>query len=187
MATIGATVDPPIKQQFEEAARARNLTASRLAAELIIKFLEGGQGAVVAPASSLILPPPQPVPQEAKTKQVFVRLQPYHYMELGRLAAERKWYPGTYLGNLFCAHLERRPVLCEAEINALRQVARQLADMGRNINQIAKQLNASAENAHLAFAMDLDLQRALIELETSVVKNLVRANLKGWGVTDAEA
>jgi hypothetical protein len=113
-----------------------------------------------------------------------VRLDPYYFAELGRLARERNWYRGTYLANLFCAHADRRPVLCDAEIDAVRKVARQLADLGRNINQIAKKMNASPDKTHLAG--DLELIRMLVDLEAAAVKCLVKANLRGWGISDGE-
>jgi thiazole synthase ThiGH ThiG subunit len=88
------------------------------------------------------------------------------------------------LANLFCAHADRRPVLCDAEIGAVRQVARQLADLGRNINQIAKKVNAAPDKVHMA--ADFELIRMLVDLETAAVKGLVKANLRGWGVSDGE-
>ncbi|MBC7686318.1 MAG: plasmid mobilization relaxosome protein MobC [Bdellovibrionales bacterium] len=63
---------------------------------------------------------------------------------------------------------------------ALRQLARQLADIGRNINQIAKSLHCSLDNAHMAMALDFDALKMLIEVETVMVKELVRANVQFW-------
>jgi len=188
MPTIGAAVNEVTKDRFELAANARGTTASRLAASLINDFLTQGQADVVrglgAPSVSAEA---VDACHGARTEQVYVRLDPYYFKELGRLAKERNWYRGTYLANLFHVHADRRPVLCEAEINAVRQVARQLADMGRNINQIARKLNASPESAHLAFGADFELVRMLIEIETTTVKDLLKANLRGWGVSDAQA
>lgn len=194
MATIGAAVSAATKAKFDEVAHARGATPSRLAASIIEDFLEREAGKTPsllpapAPAQDLsALAAATPAPGEAKTKQVFVRLEPYYHAELGRLAAERAWFPGTYLANLFLAHVDRRPVLCNAEIHAVRQVARQLADMGRNINQIARKLNISLEHAHLVSTVDFELVKMLIELETNAVKDLMKANIRGWGVSDAEA
>jgi hypothetical protein len=188
MPTIGAAVNEVTKDRFESAANARGTTASRLAASLINDFLTQGQVDVV-PGRGATLVPSETMDARhgARTEQVYVRLDPYYFEELGRLARERDWYRGTYLANLFHAHADRRPVLCEAEINAVRQVARQLADMGRNINQIAKKLNASPESAYLAMGADFELVRMLIEIETTTVKDLIRANLRGWGVIDGQA
>ena len=188
MPTIGAAVNEVTKNRFESVASARGMTASRLAASLINDFLKQGQ-ADIEPDREATLAPSKVVDGRhgVRSEQVYVRLDPYYFEELGRLARERDWYRGTYLANLFHAHADRRPVLCQAEINAVRQVARQLADMGRNINQIAKKLNASPGSAPLALGADFELVRMLVEIETTTVKDLIRANLRGWGVSDGQA
>lgn len=188
MPTIGAAVSAETKEKFEAIALARTLTVSRLAASLIADFLSREQEQTrksedeVADHRTCAS-----ARGGSKTQQVFVRLDPYYHAELGRLAAQRNWYRGTYLANLFLAHVDQRPVLCDAEIRAVRQVARQLADMGRNLNQIARKLNTSLEHVHLVRTVDFELIKMLLELETNAVKDLIRANLRGWGVTDAEA
>ncbi len=167
MPVLGIWVDDETKSRFETIARERSMTTSRLAAPLILEFLsQGDQESAISLAASM---PPQMPPDasviHSKSLQVFVRMEPHYFAELGRLAAERRWYRGTYLRNLFRAHVERRPVMCVDEINAVRQVARQLADMGRNVNQIVKQLNTSIEHAHLVKSLDIELIRNLIEME----------------------
>lgn len=192
MPTIGAAVSVETKGEFDSVARARGTTSSRLGASIIEDFLnrEADKTPSLLPAHTPALSnlaTVAPAPGEARTKQVFVRLEPYYHDELNRLATERAWYAGTYLANLFCAHVDRRPVLCNAEIHAVRQVARLLADMGRNINQIARKLNTSLEHAHLVASVDFEVVKMLIELETNVVKDLMKANVRGWGVSDVEA
>lgn len=111
-----------------------------------------------------------------------MRLTPYHYVELQRRADVQQWSPSTYLGNLFCIHLDGKPRFNVDEVGALRQLARQLADMGRNVNQIAKSLHCSLDNAHMAMALDFDVLNMALDVETKLVKDLVRGNLDGWGV-----
>ena len=186
MPIIGARVSAKTKVEFESAANIRGTTASRLAASLIENFLNQ-EAPKPGPAGRLELPSMEPSASghaDARTEQVHVRLEPFYFSELGRLASERHWYRSTYLGNLLRAHLDRRPVLCDIEINAVRQAARQLRDVGRNINQVAKKLNASPEHAHLVQSLDFELVRMLIDLETSAVKNLIKANVRGWGMSD---
>lgn len=188
MATIGAAVNDVTKARFEFVASTRVTTASRLAASLIMDFLRAEEaGSTVGPQQ--VPHPIEPAAHqgEAKTNQVYVRLEPYYFMELGRLASERNWYRGTYLANLFHAHADRHPVLCNVEVDSVRQVARQLADLGRNINQIAKKLNASSDTVNLELASNVELIHMLLDLETAAVKSLLKANLKGWGVDDGEA
>jgi hypothetical protein len=188
MPTIGAAVDEATKGRFELIAKARRTTASRLAASLIIDFLSREDAnAGTLPQAGLPCTGPPDARGGTKSETVYVRLEPYYFAELGQLAQKRNWYRATYLANLFYAHADRRPVLCDAEIDAVRQVARQLAHLGRNINQIAKVVNAAPDMAQLPPPADLEVVRMLIDLETTVVKELLTANLRGWGVSDGKA
>jgi hypothetical protein len=186
MAVIGAVVDSGTKQVFEALARARSVTSSRLAGVLIKDFISAEEGNRHR-ASETGIPAVAYVPAHAgaKTEQVYLRLEPYYYEELGRLAAQRRWYRSAYLANLLYAHIDRRPVLCHDEVNALRQVARQLADIGRNVNQIARKVNIDSDRADLS-TFDFELIKMLLEVETAAVKTLVNANLRAWGATDVQ-
>ena len=187
MAVIGARVDDEIKEAFDALARARSVTTSRLAGALITDFIRGENGGSAQTAADARLPAQayQATHAGIKTELVHVRLEPYYYDELGRLAAQRRWYRSAYLANLLYAHIDRRPVLCHDEVNAVRQVARQLADIGRNVNQIAKKVNIDPDRADLS-AFDFELIRMLLDVETAAVKELVHSNLRTWGATDVQ-
>lgn len=184
MAVIGAAVDSGTKEVFEALARARSVTSSRLAAVLIRDFIRTEEGNrqrttdTGLPAVAYV-----PAYAGAKTEQVYVRLEPYYFDELGRLAAQRRWYRSAYLANLLYAHIDRRPVLCHDEVNAVRQVARQLADIGRNLNQIARKINIDPDRGDLS-GFDFEVIRMLLDVESTAVKELVHANLRTWGATD---
>jgi predicted transcriptional regulator len=187
MAVIGARVDGEIKDAFDALARARSVTTSRLAGALITDFIRGENGGSAQTAADPGLPAQAYRATHAgvKTELVHVRLEPYYYDELGRLAAQRRWYRSAYVANLLYAHIDRRPVLCHDEVNAIRQVARQLADIGRNVNQIARKVNIDPDRADLS-AFDFELIRMLLDVETAAVKELVHANLRTWGATDVQ-
>lgn len=181
MAVIGAAVDSGTKVAFDTLARARSVTTSRLAGALITDFIKAeGDGAVVtSEGTGLPARAHKPFHSGAKTEMVYVRLEPHYYDELGRLASQRRWYRSAYLANLLYAHIDHRPVLCHDEINAVRQVARQLADIGRNVNQIARKVNIDPDSADISVS-DFELIRMLLEVETAAVKALVQANLRTW-------
>jgi hypothetical protein len=121
---------------------------------------------------------------ETKTKQVAVRLQPYYYAELERLAGDKQWPRSTYLANLFYAHADKRPAFCDAEIHALRQVARQMSQMGRAFHHMVEHLRNAPEDIHIVSCAELKLLELLLESEVKAVKALIKANLVGWGVCD---
>ena len=174
--TLAAAIDQDRKAQFRAVADAQSLTISCLLGLIIDDFLK------TAP----IVEPDSPKPGGIKSKEVFVRLSHFHYAELQRLASSRHWHRSTYLAKLFDVHLTGKPHFSTEEINALRQVARQLANMGRNIHHIAKSLRYSLDNTHHALALDFDVVKMLIDVESAMVKNLMRSNLESWGVCDGE-
>lgn len=187
MPTIGVAVTSETKELFESIARQRSITSSRLGSSLILEFLSMNSVKHKAADYTPVLRMNATAERGGiKSEQVFVRLDPYYFGELGRLSSERNWYRSTYLANLFRAHADQRPVLCEAEINAVRLVARQLAAVGRNLNQIAKTMNTSLKPAHLNMDGNFELIRVLLDLEVRAIKDLIRANLRGWGINDAE-
>jgi hypothetical protein len=187
MAVIGAAVDSGTKEAFDTLARARSVTTSRLAGALITNFIKAeGDGLIATPVGpGLPAPASAPAHGGVKSEMVYVRLEPHYYDELGRLAAQRGWYRSTYLANLVHVHIDRQPVLCHDEVNAVRQVARQLADLGRNVNQIARRVNIDPSRADIS-AFDFELIRMLLEVETVAVKALVRANLRTWGAANVQ-
>nr|WP_254218464.1 plasmid mobilization relaxosome protein MobC [Burkholderia multivorans] len=71
-------------------------------------------------------------------------------------------------------------------MQALREATAQLSAVGRNVNQIARALNTSLDEAHQAQALNFEHLKRLIDLERERVKAVIRANLKSWGVTDGQ-
>lgn len=164
MAVIGARVDSEIKQVFNALARARSTTASRLAGFLIADFIKADKGKAAQTIMRTELPA-QAFPAAhagVKTQLVHVRPEPYYHEKLGRLAARRKWYRSAYLASLLQAHVDRRSVLCHVEVYAVRHVARQHADIGRNLNQIARNVNIDPDRADISATLPYCVMRVTL-------------------------
>jgi hypothetical protein len=168
---LGASIDADRYSAFHAIAQDRNLSKSRLLGLLINDFLR--KAPIIEPAST--------DPNQKKTEDLRIRLSPFQYAELRRLAAACHWHPGTYLRHLFNVHLTGKPQFTDAELHALYQVTEQIADMGRNVSQIARALNTSLDNAHLAMAVPFDKMHMLLELEKSFINNLASGSLARGG------
>ena len=162
-----------VKQAFHAAALANGLTDSRLLEKLIEAFLKRDM-------------PEQATKPESQTgvrsTQAHVRLTPAEHADLGRVAAERGMSRGTYLGELFRANVYEQPRFTDNEIDALYRAMSQLSAVGRNINQIARALNTSLDEAHRASALDFEHLKKMIDEQRTHVKDLVRSNTQSWGV-----
>lgn len=51
-----------------------------------------------------------------------------------------------------------------------------------NINQIARALNTSLDNAHMARAKEIEQIRPYVIECRELVRALIRANVAGWGI-----
>lgn len=174
-------VTDEVKAAFLAHAEAQGLSEARLLEVIVAAFLQHNPPSLPAADSS-----GSQKMNGVKSEDVRVRLSPFEYQELARLAAIRHWKRGTYLAHLLRVHLTGQPRFSEDEMLVLREATTQLSALGRNVNQIARALNTSLEEAHLALAVSFEEMKALIDQERSSVKDLVRANLKSWGVTDGD-
>ena len=73
----------------------------------------------------------------ARQSRLYVRLTPGDRQLLQARCAARGLAPATYASVLLRAHLRAVTPLPEAELRAIRQSTRELAAIGRNLNQIA--------------------------------------------------
>ncbi|MGZ9709374.1 plasmid mobilization relaxosome protein MobC [Glaciimonas sp. GNP009] len=174
-------VTDEIKVAFLAQAQAQGLSEARLLEVIVSAFLQRNPPAFAAADSSQ-----SEKLGGVKSEDVRVRLSLFEYHELARLADIRHWKRGTYLAHLLRVHLTGQPRFSENEMLALREATTQLSAMGRNVNQIARALNTSLDEAHLALAVPFEEMKALIDQERSSVKDLIRANLKSWGVTNGD-
>ncbi|KMZ11840.1 hypothetical protein BHUM_03132 [Candidatus Burkholderia humilis] len=156
------------KRQFHAAAQANGLTDSRLLEKLVQAFLKREPIASPTPASQV----------GVRSQQAHARLTPAEHADLGQLAAERGMSRGTYLGELFRVHAYEQPRFSTVEIDALHRAAEQLTAVGRNVNQIARALNTSLDEAHRATAIDFQHLKRMIDEQRTHVNELVRSNMR---------
>ena len=170
-----------IKAAFLGHAKEQNLSEARLLEILIATFLQNNP-----PRSGPVDSLDSGKSGEAKSRDVRVRLSLFEYEALEQLARERHWQRSTYLRYLFQVHLTGQPRFSDDEMLALREATGELSALGRNVNQIARALNPSLVDVHLALAVPFAELKTVIDQQRSSVKNVIRANLKSWGVADGE-
>lgn len=172
---VSSWVGKDVKAALVAAAKAHGHSESSLLGLLINTFLERN-------------PAPPPVSQEdepeGKEDRVTARFTLDEGRALASLAAKRNMKRGTYLAALFRSHARLGVYLPEAELTALREASRELAALGRNVNQIARALNTSLDNAHVAMSLDFQHLGQLIASEREAVKTLIKASQKSWGEPD---
>jgi hypothetical protein len=92
--------------------------------------------------------------------------------------------PATYVSNLLRAHLRALTPLPEAEVRALRQTTRELAAIGRSLNQIALGTHRSGSGAGASQEELRHLLKACVALHDHI-RSYIRTNLSSWSSGDA--
>lgn len=170
---LTAWVEPDIDEAFAKAATINNKSKSSLLKLLVFNFLKRN--------------PVENVNDDLKTtgvreRRITVRFTVAEEHELNKRANTKDTTKSRYLASLFRVHISHAPYFSDLELQALREANRQLAAIGKNVNQIAKALNMSLDNAHLARAESLDEIRHAVEQHRQFIGNFVRENMKAWGI-----
>jgi hypothetical protein len=105
---------------------------------LLGEFLEEGVG------TELGRPSDGPETHEARPERVAIRLRPGDIHGLARRATARRMKPSTYIAALVRSHLVEDPPLPSAELAVLERATAEVSTIGRNVNQIARAVNAGA-------------------------------------------
>ena len=169
---IRARVEPALKTAFKKHAKNRKLKESELLRRLVLRELgmdDDGQTIDVDPEPASVAP-----------DRLTVRLAPV-VMEAAKTKAKSQGMPPSrWVSALVQSNVTRHPVLLTDELRGVLASNRELAAIGRNINQIAKAIN---EAFHETERVRLD---ALAEVATAINQNksairvLVQARKQAW-------
>ena len=114
----------------------------------------------------------------AKETPLFLRLPYAEVKEIRQQSKREGITPQGWARKLIRATLQRAPQFTRDEENALLQSSRELAHLGRNVNQIAHQLNISLNASDQMTAQRLEVIAKVIEAHREKVYALINAN---WG------
>jgi hypothetical protein len=158
------------KQRFAKLARQQGLSESALLRKVVDACLPT-QNPLEAPLEAV-----KPIPESGR---LTVRLRSDDFLLLRERATARALPASTYVSLLVRAHLRSLAPLPTKELTALKHSTAELGAIGRNLNQIARYLNAG-EQVNGPTRADLQaLLRACMALRDHV-KALLSANLASW-------
>ena len=171
MPILKVLVDPTIKTRFDRAARARGLSTAALLRMVAVAAIEQDE------ASPTVV---EPDPKQSVTERMTIRMPRFLMNGAKEHAVSKGMTPSRWISALVQSNILRQPVMDDAELQGLRTSNRELAAIGRNINQIAKALN---ETFHETERVRLDrlaeLSRA-VEGNRMAIQSLVRASQNTW-------
>lgn len=122
-------------------------------------------------------------PDETKSESLMLRLFP-SIMQKMTDRAKTEGFPSrtTWLNSLVKSVLNAQPVLTDTEANALRHSSRELAAIGRNLNQIAKVLNTEFRASDIITKEAIDTLSKKIERHYETSMALINKSKSRWGV-----
>ena len=166
---LATWVTPATHARVKALAEQRGMTVSGVLADLVDDLLDSAtERTLLAEAT-----------REASTERITVRLRPGDVKSLWRRATSRRIKPSTYIAALVRAHLVEDPPLPAAELAALERATAELSAIGRNLNQVARSLNAGA--AAPAGTAEAVAQSAQIAEEVRAAAKLyVRKAVAAW-------
>lgn len=180
---LKARVSLEIKRQAKVLADRELVTESAWLKRLVIREIRAGNGALGGERKSGGFDKHRranhdSLNAEGHARPIFVRLMTEDRLLLGARAEAQGLRPATFVSVLLRAHLRSLTPLPKDELLALKQSISELASIGRNINQIAKALNAgkAPESVRLEFRTMLKICEALRDH----TKALLKANETAW-------
>ncbi|ELV8541100.1 plasmid mobilization relaxosome protein MobC [Salmonella enterica] len=169
MPRIEKRVTPELKEKWQTFCHERGVSESDMLGLLLEKVTAG-----VVPNEAKGL-------EEPRSDKVTIRLSPNDIHNMTE-RAKAEGFPSrtTWLTNLVLATLSKEPVLTDAEVNALRGSNRELAAIGRNLNQIARALNVEFRDSDKLNKVLIERLLEQIDGHRDKVSNLIDRNMNRW-------
>jgi hypothetical protein len=171
MPVLKTQVDDALKASFVKQARISGLSESEYLRFLVLREIEPHK----ADDS-----PVHPDPENTELVRLTVRLPGFLVPVIGQRGKEKGMAPSRWIAALVQSTLMREPVMTGTELVALEESNRELAAIGRNINQITRALNEAfhqTERVRLDKLAELD---KAIKQNRCVIRDLVRASQNAW-------
>lgn len=125
---------------------------------------------------------PEPGCDEKKTEKVTIRMTGENKNLLIEKSRQEGYSNRTaYVTSLVLAALRRQPVLSLEEISALRESNRQIAAIGRNLNQLVRMLYSDDFRAlNRLTRVEVKMLAQQVEEHKKNVANLLEKNMNRW-------
>ena len=122
---------------------------------------------------------------EVKSDKVTVRLSE-HTLSMLKEQAKYEGYlnQSHWVRAAIISKLSNRPVLSVTETEALKESNRQLAAIGRNLNQLARVLNIEFRYSDKITTEMIEMLKGYIDTHTTKVDQLIQLGSKRWNAAN---
>lgn len=109
-----------------------------------------------------------------------LRLTTSEYLSIRELARQEGMSPNQWIINLIRANLVARPQFGMEELRVLGESNSRLLAIGRNLNQITRQINTNPGDHERLKAEQIEILNRYIVRHTTHVTGIMRANIDRW-------
>ena len=163
-----------LKGRWREFCAGQGASPSAAVRQVIIKLL--GKNKPAEPVFKELVETP-----DLQRRRVELRLTKSEYECIEQLAGRLDNSPNAWIINLIRANLAHSAQLGMTELRFLGQSNSRLLAIGRNLNQIARWMNANQGSAPPERERIDELYRIILE-HTSTVAQVMRANIDRWTI-----
>lgn len=175
MRTLKTTVVSDVKARFRAVAALRGQTESELLRAMVLIVSNPEDSA----STMAVL-----TPDDILTHRMTIRLPAFVKVAAADRAKRVGMTPSRWVAALVQSNATASPVFSAGELAALRAATRELAAVGRNINQIARALNEAFHETERVRLDTLAALGAAIDAQGAAIRALVRASQNAWAVGD---
>lgn len=169
---IKARVDGNTRTHFRRIARRAGKTESELLREII---------AIVTNRETPVEPEPVvPDTGNASTRQLTLRLPGFLLDAVKEKAKIQGMSASRWVASLVQSNLIKIPVMTSEELQVLGHCTSELSAIGRNLNQIARVLNADFRETDKLKLELLDVLQSSIQRTQQAIHTLARATNQRW-------
>ena len=172
-----------LKDQWIAWCASQGMSPSQAFRAIVQRLTGSGDPVIATPAPDATAFRCTP-PGEATVRRISLRLTASELGVVEQRADAAHTTPNRWIRGLVRSHLTGDPQFGDRELEAVIQSTTQLRYIGRNLNQVARGLNASPHE-RLLYKVDLiERLEAAIESHTHAVSRLLAANIERWRLVE---
>jgi len=174
MPRVEARLTDAEKNAWSQFCQAGGLRESEMLRRMIQRVAGIGEAESAEPASD-------DQEEESRIRKLTIRLSPSQERRLTQ-RAQQEGYPNrtSWVTAMVFAELHQEPVLTDAEVAALRESNRELAAIGRNLNQMARAINTDWRESDKLKQEAIETLGERIEQHRDQVAGLLSRRLNRW-------
>lgn len=172
-ATLSVRLNGDLKQRWRAYCEQRDTNPSDALRQVILRLLNGVSTHDSTKASAYEQP-------DTSRRRMEVRLTETEYARIEALALQQGMSANRWVIHLIRANLSGEPQFGMTELRTLGESNSRLLAIGRNLNQIARHMNAGRALETVVTAERIDTLTRHIKTHTARVADIMRANIDRW-------